>query len=574
MLYTLATDETLSPIEEKDVSRTDRDIPAPMSSLRCTETFNDDMWVTAKSGALNTATREGLERLANGTDVDNDEMESFEHVYEYISTLGCGSYGCTVLVRDHSDNPELLRVMKIALFDEFFAKEVLVYTHTDEEILKKRISPNFAIPTHWFVANELPPATSWANFYASLHKRSSAFEMCMHAKMNGCRMGYLVMEYGQEGTLNDFNRNVLSPLADDNRTLYHRVVRNVVFQLVSGLYAMELTGMEHRDLGANNIVLVRSGMRNNTVLQTMYPDNEDLKNRCYTYTYGEDKFEVKPVYEDEEIYMPLIVDFSMSEIGPPSSVVKDTVTNAWFRAPELIFFDSENPVFSTQADMFSLAISIMTMIMGHHPFVQGEGSLKPSKELVYDMDRMCDRKYYDKKRESQVRHLRGQREQRYYLLTYAWNMCRFLGMPSNKTMPGVESTPIYEILRRSYDQDLTESQRSQFGTAWSRLEQDVESHNTLLVYMLKKMLAWNPNDRPVSALELLQSLYFYPLRKVPSCINFTAAATRRSDGVMRTKTKISKGARHAPYHYTPSRRMYRLENEMGISQLYEQVSCV
>ena len=478
--------------------------------------FEED-WSIQQTNAKQPNIDDGILNNGNITVEDLKTMpEAGKNSYRtHAIKEGEGTYGTVYQVID-SSNPTKQLVMKISVANSNFFAEV----NALGTLNRKGKTPNVPIIYDWFVTSQLPPDFSyWKSVRASV-KNSLQIDESLHDTQRK-PYGFIVLEKANSGSLSKFYANHLSSLRPKDTW---KVIDSTLFQLLFTAAALPESNIVHRDIGGTNIMLT-------TV--------SDRHNNWWFFKVGKQLFRI-PV----PIVKPILIDYGSAKMLEMNCCLKTDFrfTTLRYRAPEMIFLSISptgplQPVFTPSADLFSLGMSMLEMIMGdftihkqakydNHPFLRYD----PPRLLCQKLKDLCQhlrtiecdptqplplRNWYSTLRKGFIT-----MDESSLLARYLWGMCYELGVPSDSTWPGVQQTHIWKILNEVIIDRQANNHRypTSEGFLFQRYDKLRNYISDEQLKMICSMLRYNPKHRP-SPTSLLKSEIFDEYRAVESVLS-------------------------------------------------------
>jgi len=427
---------------------------------------------------------------------------------------GEGTYGHVFTVID-TTSPEKELVMKISIANaNYFAEVSALHTLN----LKKR-TPNVPYLHDWFISDQLPPKSKyWKNITENI-KNSSQFK-----SIHKYPIGYIILEKANAGPLATFTENHCSKSQKET----WKLVDSILFQLLFTAAALPESNVIHRDIGGYNIML------------TKVPND---RTRWWYFRVGKHLFKFK-----RPLLKPLLIDYGSANILELGCSLKTDFryTTLRYRAPEMIFLSTKatgalQPLFSPATDLFSIALSLIEMVLGdfteheegqkyhNHPFLRHtpppilQLKLKELSQNLQsyenDITLDCARRMWAGTLHSGFLTV----DESSLLARYLWGMYIELGIPNNRIWPGVEDTDVWIIM----DEVIRNQKRRKlkYPTECGLLMRENSKLRQLLseqqISCLLSMLRYNPKHRPNPA-ALLKSEIFDEYCICPQDISTTS----------------------------------------------------
>jgi len=416
---------------------------------------------------------------------------------------GEGTYGSVFRVID-SEFPDRELVMKISVANSNFFSEVSAL----HSLNQKQKSPNVPILHDWFISDQLPPNTRYwsavsdkirnAPQFKNLHKSKSPF-------------GFLVIEKANAGSLANFNQNHIGYAAHPQEVW--KLIDGILFQLIFTAAALPESSIIHRDIGGSNIMLT----------------SVDDPNQWWYFRVGKQLFRFsRPAVK------PVLIDYGSAHLLEFGCSLKTDFrfTTLRYRAPEMIFLSSKStgslqPLFTPPTDLFSIALSILEMILGdftshsgknkyeNHPFLRHEAppllvkKLKQLSQKLKDDESDLSLGYAQRTWASTLHSGFLTVDESNLLARYVWGMYMELGIPNNRKWPGVEETDVWQVM----NEVIANQKRRNLATPTEEglLLRGCDKLRNFLseqqISCILSMLRYNPKHRPSPA-ALLKSEIF------------------------------------------------------------------
>lgn len=459
----------------------------------------------------------------------------YSRKFQFVKIIGePGNYGSAILVIDQSNNYPY--VIKLSFADESFLDEVNTLDYILRKSINMNLSPNFTVLDSYFVSHLLPPSSgTWRKLYEELQDNlifkkmvqlhgkgkklsnlASSLNITQFSSENPIGFGYIVMEYGGEGTLSNLKDMHISKI---EQRLYNKenekiktiqsFMKNIIFQLLYALLSMNIMKLQHRDLASSNIVLIDERKR-----ELM---NKKFK-RPLIYTIKNIDF----VINESEYYLPLtllIIDYSLTlRVGRGyDDHIDYPKVKLFYRPPELLFIkrDAKFVVYRAKSDMFSAAISILHSIMGDDYIPTSD---VPQK-LIDSISEGCMIGEWSKNKRNILSEFICNNLPALYLAAYIWKLFKLIGPPSPELWPDVVESDLYQRALPTIEEYKNEFANGPLisqpdGIVMRYLGKDG-------VNLIQKMLQWNPSNRPDVAEILITDSYFSSIREesnVPSSL--------------------------------------------------------
>jgi len=263
---------------------------------------------------------------------------------------------------------------------------------------------------------------------------------------------------------------------DENIVLTRDNAKAFTFGLLAAYHTLHFNNINHMSINTGNIIGVRKRTR---------PDEVGLKGSYY-YVYGLTGFAVPK--RDQSI-VPIIKDFKNSN----QDIDEYFEPNLEYIAPELIFITGERPMYDEKTEVFLLGLFIFNSISTRNIF-----------------DKVENKDQYEKGAEEYLKHCTESNynrvkdiflcENQELVFKHAWILTHILGWLTNKDVPGVENTKIWQILNKYKSGD---AKQRKFGGPFMRGVLGDGLYN-----LLRSMLKWNRDERP-TFLELLKTAEYF-----------------------------------------------------------------
>ena len=258
-------------------------------------------------------------------------------------------------------------------------------------------------------------------------------------------------------------------------------LKSIIIQLINGLGALKIKNIIHRNISAKNILLVK---------KRPYIRKRELANRDYYGIRFTDNY-----YRVEVKHKPIFTSFERADFMRFSNDVQQVetpVSNIMSRSPETIFL-TQTPILNNNgSDLFSVGLAIVDMITQHIDEVNRVSIInKVRGEQFFDT---LKREYEGFCEEKDVRDVSKAFLCDEDLLLHVISLVYLLGWPGNSNYPNIEDTSLWNGLLSYLPEWLTINNKEGFLFTNQQIKDgagDVEFLN-----LLRRMLSWNPSDRP------------------------------------------------------------------------------
>jgi len=421
--------------------------------------------------------------------------------YVLLQKLGSGTYATVVGVEKRKQNqPSELIALKIIvddigekndgsieLDDIFYKEESNAFLLVQEEIVDKKLSPNFIYHSKEIIHIPFsdiifPTKSKWYSVLFSIYEHIKKIRSKTKNTNVQPQMHIIEMEWASVNNIKNFfsNEQYLS-----SKQLIREQMRSFIFQLISGLASLQITNVQHRDINISNMVIMKKKER---------IDQNDYKDE-YRYFYGKQLFKIPLEYQRFTI---LFIDYSLTEKinDTDDYYISTTKTRLYSRAPELIFLTKDKILYYDTSDVFSTAISIIELIFS---FSQDKRRIFYDFQNQLEYDTILQKLKKQKFNSTAQNFIKYQSEKS--TITYVTSLFRELGIPTNNDYPNIEKTRLYKTIIDNIEEER--KNRWMDGSLWNnKLLNDVLQKDGM--DLLKKMLKWNPRER-IQPLEALRT---------------------------------------------------------------------
>eukprot|EP00012_Vannella_robusta_P000266 CAMPEP_0206183870 /NCGR_PEP_ID=MMETSP0166-20121206/894_1 /ASSEMBLY_ACC=CAM_ASM_000260 /TAXON_ID=95228 /ORGANISM="Vannella robusta, Strain DIVA3 518/3/11/1/6" /LENGTH=457 /DNA_ID=CAMNT_0053598805 /DNA_START=68 /DNA_END=1438 /DNA_ORIENTATION=+ len=411
----------------------------PPAKQQCSSSLIDEEWHIAYSNARKPnldviRSRNGKITVSN---ISLMPLAKAKIYRTYGFQEGEGTYGSVFRVID-SAFPDRELVMKISLANSNFFAEVSALHALNHE----RKTPNIPTLHDWFISDQLPPDNRYWSSVSEKIRNAPQFKNLFKTKSP---FGYLVLEKANAGSLSNFSQNHISNGTPPQEIW--KMIDTILFQLVFTAAALPESAIIHRDIGGSNIMLTAV----------------DDPNRWWYFRVGKQLFRfLRPTVK------PVLIDYGSAHILEVGSSMKTDFrfTTLRYRAPEMIFLSSSpsgllQPVFAPPTDLFSIALSILEMILGdftahsrgnkyqNHPFLRHDPppllamKLKELSQKLKTDENDLSLDYVHRTWAGTLHSGFITVDEGVLMARYIWGMYIELGIPNNRKWPGVEETSIW-----------------------------------------------------------------------------------------------------------------------------------
>lgn len=357
---------------------------------------------------------------------------------------GEGTYGSVFCVID-SEYPERELVMKISVANSNFFAEVSALNVLNQ----KQKTPNTPILHDWFISDQLPPNN---RYWGSVSEKIRESSQCKNLHKTKIPLGYVILEKANAGSLANFHKNHIEKnfMQAYSPQDTWKTIDTILFQLIFTAAALPESSIIHRDIGGSNIMLT-------TVNDT---------SRWWYFKVGKQLFRFPTPY-----VKPVIIDYGSAHLLELGCSLKTDFrfTTLRYRAPEMIFISSSSsgplqPLFTPPTDLFSIALSIIEMILGdftshargrkyqNHPFLRHDpppllaSKLKELSQRLKSAEKDLSLDYSQRTWSNTLFSGFLTVDESSLLARYLWGMYIELGIPNNRKWPGVEETGVWKVM--------------------------------------------------------------------------------------------------------------------------------